>query len=78
MTTRKPATVKNIKAKELSSRLQERFSVTPQQLLTITVAVEETDKEVNIGSDLLEGMTEIVDANKKGVLPEARGLLKEL
>ncbi|MEA2061898.1 MAG: hypothetical protein U9P10_15655 [Thermodesulfobacteriota bacterium] len=78
-----PGTTKYMQGAELPPFLQKRFKVKPQQFLKITVEeVEEqpeTDEEVNVGDDLIEGLKEIVESKAKGIkLPNARDLLNEL
>jgi len=78
-----PGTTEYMQGSELPPFLQKRFKVKPQQFLKITVEeVEEqpeTDEEVNVGDDLIEGLKEIVEAKAKGIkLPNARDLLNEL
>lgn len=78
-----PATTEYMHGAELPPLLQKRFKVKPQQFLKITVEEVdeqlETDEEVNVGDDLIEGLKEIVEAKAKEIkLPNARDLLNEL
>ena len=78
-----PVTIRHIKGGELPPSLQNKFNVTPQQLLTVTVKVEEKDKEEydieNLGDTLIQGLEEITECKKNGIeMSDARDLLNSL
>lgn len=80
-------TIEHIQAAELPPFLQKKFNVKPEQLLKITIEVEEPrgkkklgEFEIeNLGDVILEGLKEIAENKEKGIkMPNARDLLNSL